>query len=58
MLECNTISPFITPKCHGLTRSHQLVKGAREENAAEVRFVWKGNLTDVSQVNCTYVEKK
>lgn len=33
MLESNTISPFITPQCHGLTGSHQLVKGTHAEKA-------------------------
>lgn len=33
MLESNTISPFITPQCHGLTGSHQLVKGTHAERA-------------------------
>lgn len=33
MLESNTISPFITPQCHGLTGSHQLVKGTHVEKA-------------------------
>lgn len=33
MLESNTISPFITPQCHGLTGSHQFVKGTHAEKA-------------------------
>lgn len=33
MLESNTISPFITPQCHGLTGSHQFVKGTHTEKA-------------------------
>lgn len=31
MLESNTISPFITPECHGLTGSHQFVRGSHAE---------------------------
>ncbi|CAB1432542.1 unnamed protein product [Pleuronectes platessa] len=38
MLESNTISPFITPRCHGLTRSHQLVKATHAERATEIRW--------------------
>lgn len=34
MLESNTISPFITLQRHGLTGSHQLVKGTRVEGGS------------------------
>lgn len=41
MLESNTISPFITPQCHGPTGSHQIVKGTHAEKATP-RSVWCG----------------